>query len=154
MHSGRVSTVQEPVYVPAGHQTLSALSKTSAVALCGNGLAYVCEFLVAVITVGLSWVALLPVLLFALIAWITAGLILMRIRRASAVAAVVGLLSFIYLVVPSTRSGLLHPTVSPLHFGLLVVTFAFALVAIISGIAATVQMQHYHGSAQSAPRWL
>lgn len=61
MHSGSVSTAPEPVRTSAsaGRQSLSALSKICAVALLGNGLAYVCEYLVAIITVGLSWVALL-----------------------------------------------------------------------------------------------
>jgi plastocyanin len=129
------------------------LSKTSAVALCGYGLAYLVEYLVAIIVVGLNWVALLPVLIFTLAAWITAGLILFRVRSALIAGAVVALVTLaLYLVVPATRSGLLHPTDSPLHFGLLVVTFAFALVAIVTGIAATVQ--YSRGRSLSSPRWL
>jgi hypothetical protein len=152
MHPGRVSTSQELVHMSAGHQSLSALSKISAIALLGNGLTYVCEFLTAIIVIGLSWVELLPILIFALIAWIIAGLILMRICWAPVAGIVVGLATFIYLVVPATRSGLLHPATSPFHFGLLIVTFAFALVAIVTGIAATIQ--HSQGSAQPTPRWL
>lgn len=152
MHPGRVSTSQEPVRTLAGQPSLSALSKASAVALLGNGLAYVCEYLTAIIGVGLNWVALLPILIFAFIAWIIAGLILRRVRWAPIAGVVVGLVSFIYLGVPATRSGLLHPAGSPFHFGLLVVTFAFALIAIVTGIAAIIQLSR--GSAQSAPRWL
>jgi hypothetical protein len=152
MHPGRVSTSQEPVRVQADSQSLSTLSITCAIALLGNGLAYVCEFLSAIIMVGLSWMSLLPLLIITLMAWITAGLILMRVRWASIVGVVVSLVTPLYLIVPATRSSFLHPATSPLHFGLLVVTFAFALIASVTGIATAISSSRRSG--QSAPYWL
>lgn len=152
MPSERVSLSQKSVDKSVGPQSLSVLSKTSALALLGDGLTCIVESLVAFTTVGVSLVGLLPLLSFALIALITAGLILMRIRGAQSAGIVVGLLTFTYLIVPATRSGLLQPTTSVSHFGLLVVIFAFALVAIVTGIAA--RMQGVQGSVPSAERWL
>ncbi len=152
MHSEGVSTSQQSVYKSGAHQSVSVLSKTSAIALLGNGLTCIIEFLIAFTSVDVNWIGLLPLLIFAFITLISAGLILMHVSGTQKAGIVVSFLTFLYLNVPATRSGLLHPAASVLHFGLLVATFAFALVAIVTGIAAT--MPRFHGSAQRAPGWL
>lgn len=130
-------------------RSLSALSKTCALALLGDGLTCIVEAVVAYTTVGISLMGLTPLLTFALIALITGSLLLRHVRGAQIAGIIVGILTFSYLIVPATRSGLIQPTTSASHFGLLAVTFGFALVAIITGIAAKMQ------SGQAAtPKWL
>jgi plastocyanin len=136
---------------PPRARSLPALSKTSALALLGDGLTCIIEALVAFTTVGITLVGLLPLLSFALIALITGGLLLRGTRGAQSAGIVVGLFTFAYLLIPATRSGLLQPTTSVLHFGLLVVIFACALVAVVTGIAAKMPGQ---GSGFSSGRWL
>jgi hypothetical protein len=137
MRPASVLPTQETQHPLTQPQSLSTLSKISAIALFGNGLSYILGFLVAIITIGLSLVALLPVLFFALLTWITAFMIVRRVRGALTAGTVISLITLtLYLVVPATRSGILHPAASPLHFSLLIITLAFALVAIVTTIGA------------------
>lgn len=145
MPSENVTFVQKS----AEPQRLSALSKTSALALLGNGLTCIFEAWLAFTTVGISLMGLLPLLIFALIALIIGGLILRGSRGAQMTGIILGLVTFTYLLIPATRTGLLQPTTSVSHFGSLVVIFGCALVTIITGIAALRQ-----GSVSSPGRWL
>ncbi len=137
---------------PAGAHTLSPLSKTSALALLGDGLICILEAVVAFTTAGISLVGLLPLFSFALISILTAVLLLRGLRGSQSAAIIVGLFTFSYLLIPATRSGLLQPSVSILHFALLVLIFACALVAVMTGIAAKSSGRRV--AAASVPRWL
>lgn len=150
MPSERVTFVQ----TSAEPQALSALTKTSAFALLGNGLTCIFEAWLAFTTVGISLMGLLPLLSFALIALIAGGLILRRIRGALTAGIIISLVTFAYLLIPATRTGLLQPTTSVSHFGSLVIIFGCALVTVVTGIAARMQGPGVQGPGPSAGKWL
>jgi plastocyanin len=154
MPSERVTLAQRSTEKSAEPQTLSALSKTSALALLGNGITCIFEAWLAFTTVGISLMGLLPLLSFALIALIAGVLILRRSRGAQLAGIIIGLFTFAYLLIPATRTGLLQPTTSVSHFGSLVVIFGCALITVVTGIAARMQGQGVQGSAPSTRRWL
>jgi hypothetical protein len=120
-------SVQKP------RRKLSALEITTGLALLGLGLVFLFLFFFVWLAAG---VFLPPILAFAIVTLIVAGIIVARVRWAPGLGALVALAaSTITLVEPVTVSALLHPAVSAGHFGLLVVLFAFALIAIVAGVA-------------------
>ncbi|HEX6554521.1 MAG TPA: hypothetical protein VF026_17270 [Ktedonobacteraceae bacterium] len=141
---------QENRSVQKPHRPLSALEITTGLALLGLTLVFLFQFFFVWLVVG---VFLPPVLVFAIVTLIVAGIIVARVRWAPGLGTLVALAaSTITLAEPVTVSALLHPTVSVGHFGLLVVLFAFALIAIVAGVAATIQ--NYSSGERRAPRWL
>ena len=142
---------EKEIATQSGKPALSSVSKICAIALLGNGLTFVLEYWLAT-TAGLSVSTILPLLIVALLAWVAAGLILRGMRWAVIAGTVIGLIAFLYLAIPATRTGLLHPSLSLLHFDLLIAIFAFALLAVITGLTAT--LQGAARSPRSTPFWL
>lgn len=56
------------------------------------------------------------------------------------------------LLVPETIAALSHPAVNPGHFGTDLLGFAFALVTVTAGVAATIQ--NYGSGERRTPHWL
>ncbi len=140
----------------ASHETsvprrpLTALGRTTALALLGIALTYL--FLIVYI-----WLTgrtiVFPVLAFVIVATIAAGMVARGARWAPILGALVALaIAAITLAEPLAPSALLHPAVSPVRFGGLVIVLACVLTAIGAGVAATIQIAS--GGVQRAPHWL
>jgi plastocyanin len=95
----------------------------------------------------------LPYLISSLVTTLVAGLILMRMRLALWLGVLVVLItSSITLAETATSSTLIHPAVNPGHFGSLAFLFTFALIALVTGTAASIQ--NYRGPEPGSPGWL
>ncbi|HEU5382140.1 MAG TPA: hypothetical protein VFV38_42535 [Ktedonobacteraceae bacterium] len=118
--------------------------------LLGQAVVYLFQFLFLWLLVG---TLLLPVLAFSLVTFIASGLLMARWRWVVLFGVLVNLVtSTIILIVPETTASLLHPAADVGHFGTLVILFAFALAALVSGIAATIES--YHSLGPGILRWL
>lgn len=142
------STSQEKA--PARRGTLSALEKTTAVALFLNAAIFLFLFFFVWLVVGPF---VLPYLIFSMATTLVAGLILTRMRLAPLLGVLVVLItSSLTIAETATSSALIHPTANPGHFGSLAFLFAFALIALVTGMAASIQ--NYRGPRPGSPRWL
>lgn len=131
-------------------QKRSALGTTTVLALVGSSLTFLFQFVFIWLLVG---PLLLPVLVFAIVALLLAGLVATRGRWAPLLGVLFALAtSTILLLVPETTAALSHPAVNPGHFGTDLLGFAFALVTVIAGVAATIQ--NYGSGERRTPRWL
>jgi hypothetical protein len=114
------------------------------------GLIYLFQFLFVWLVRG---ALVLPLLVPALLALLIAALAMARIRWAPGLGALVALAPFVSsLAIPLARSTLLHPMSNLAFFSILIVQFACALIAIVSGVAAVIQnVQH---GERPTPGWL
>ena len=129
---------------------LGALGKTTALALCGMGLIYLFQFLLVWLVRG---ALVLPLLVSALLALLSAALVMARIRWAPGLGALVALAPGVStLAIPLASSTLLHPTSNLAFFSILIVQFACALIASVSGVAAAIRNAQ-HGERRT-PGWL
>jgi hypothetical protein len=138
------------VIPPSQHRHLTALGRTAALALLALALLHGVQLLII-------WQAggrvLWPLLAFLLVILLSAGLVAAGLRWAPVLGALVALLtSAIAVVQPREVSALLHPASGPGEFGLLVIMDGCALVAIVSGVAATIQ--NALPREPRTPRWL
>ena len=150
MHHLQVRTEQKKHNTPFQGKKLTALDVTTVLALLGSALIFLLFFL-------LIWLAgrtvVLPLLAFAIVALIAAGLIATGVRWAPLLGAFVALvIASIVLAVPLASSALLHPATNLFRFGVLVIQFACALTAVVAGVAATIQ--NYNKVTWGSPRWL
>jgi hypothetical protein len=128
---------QEAERPPAAGPRLGVLGKTTALALFGMGLIYLFQFLLVWLVRG---VVLLPLLVPALLALLGVALILARVRFAPGLSALVALAPFVStLTIPLASSTLLHPTSNLAFFSILIVQFACALIACVSGVSAAIR---------------
>ncbi len=129
---------------------LTALGRTTALALLSIGLVYVFEFLSFWLRGG---VKVLPVLVLALVVFLMAGLVAARIRWAPAFGALIVLVtSTITLAEPLATSALLHPALNLERFVVLVVVLVCALLALVAGVTAT--RQNYRGGTWQTLGWM
>lgn len=150
MHRVEDHPEQGALSAPKPRRKQSALGKTTVLALLGSALTYLFQFFFVWLVVG---TLLPPVLVFAIVAFILAGLVAARLRWAPLLGVLFALAtSTIMLLVPETTSALSHPAVNPGHFGTDLLGFAFALVTLLAGVAATIQ--NYGSGELRAPRWL
>src|SRR6185437_15754447 len=150
MYQEKDGTEQRDLKALSSLQKLSALDKTTVLALVGSSLTSLFQFFFIWLLIG---PLLLPVLVFALVALLLAGLVVTRVRWAPLLGVLFALAtSTILLLVPETTAALAHPAVNPGHFGTDLLGFAFALVTIIAGVAATIQNDGSKG--RHTPRWL
>lgn len=150
MHRLEDRTREKDVVGRQPPERLTALGWTTALALLGNTLVYVFQFFFLRLVLGIS---IIPVLVFALLTLLASGLVLARLRWAPLLGALVaGVITVILLFVPDTISALLHPAVDPGHFSSTLFTLAFALVAIVAGIATTIQTSRSRQAR--TPSWL
>jgi plastocyanin len=131
-------------------QPLTALGKLTVAALIGETLAFAILLLTILLATGSI---ILPLLIVAVVLLVVASIVATGVRWTPLLGALVGLGTMIggiftqqYFVYHLT-----HPAeVGPFLLSLLVC--AFAIVAICTGIGATVQ--NYRDTARQAPRWL
>jgi plastocyanin len=131
-------------------RTLTALGRTTALALLGITLIFLSLFL-------LFWVVggqvVLPVLAIVAVFAFTAAFVATGVRWASVLGSFVALAAMIFLfVLPLGGSALRHPTANVARFSELVLVYALAVIALVTGIAAAIQ--HYRSTERFAPRWL
>jgi plastocyanin len=131
-------------------RTLTALGRTTALALLGITLIFLSLFL-------LFWVVggqvVLPVLALVAVFAFTAAFVATGVRWASVLGSFVALAAMIFLfVLPLGGSALRHPTANVARFSELVLVYALAVIALVTGIAAAIQ--HYRSTERFAPRWL
>lgn len=141
---------QEAERPPVAGPRLGALGKTTALALFGMGLIYLFQFLLVWLVRG---VVVLPLLAPALLALLGVVLVMARVHWAPGLGALVALAPFVTtLAIPLASSTLLHPTSNLAFFGILLVQFACALIALVGGAAAAIQ--NAQGREQPSLRWL
>lgn len=136
-------------------RSLAPLGQATAVALLGNALAITAYLIIVLIVfqtfVSEFFVGIIPAL-------IVAGLVIGRVRWAPALgAAVVVITSTLLLTTPEIQYHLAHPGTDASSFIPEIIILAFALVVLVTGIAATFQNYRYseqERAAQRAPHWL
>ncbi len=142
-------TPQETSGAPAARRTLTALGRTTALALLGIEL--VCTSLFLVVWLA-GHVVVLPILILALVAGLVAGFIATGVRWAPIAGVLVALVAAVlFLTVPLATSTLLHPGSNVERFIEIVILFACILVVIMAGAMATIQ--NYRSGERRAPRW-
>src|SRR5712692_6664928 len=117
-------------------QQLSTLSKVTVGAL----LVDACAQFVGVVAELLNEGVNVPHLIIGIILLIVAGLAATGIRWTSLLGALVVLITTVIIVMqPTNSSALLHHGADVGHFVVMVITLVSAVVAIVAGIAATMQ---------------
>jgi hypothetical protein len=135
---------------PTSGQRLNMLLRTTALALLGIGVIYLFQFLLVWLVRG---AVVLPLLIAALVTLLGVAGILRRWPFAPGLGALVVLAPFVTaLAIPLAGSTLLHPTANLAFFGILLVQFACALIALVGG--ATAVIQNAQGREQPSSRWL
>jgi plastocyanin len=137
---------------PTGHRARSALTKVTLAALLGNALAYTAYQLFSLLSsqgfVPAFFVGSIPAVL-------AAGLVATRWRWTPAVgAALVLITSTIFFSQPLLQYHLTHPGYNPAYFIAGVVIQACALIAVVTGLSATLQNYRTRASGRPAPSWL
>jgi plastocyanin len=128
----------------------TVLSTTIALALFGIALTFLVLFL-------LFWLSgtavVLPALIISAVFAGVAGFVAIGVRWAPALGSLAALTIMVFLLrVPLAMSALLHPTTDVARFSELVIVSALAMIALVTGVAATIQ--NYRGAARRAPRRL
>jgi plastocyanin len=145
MSKVQTSSAPNASKIPAS-SGLSALGKTAAIATLGNSLIYLVD-LVLVLVFGKVFI--LPLLILGLVALVAAGIAFLRLRFAPAIAALIVLGSAIgTFAVPINQYHITHPSEAATFITDLLI-LAFAAVAVVAGIAATIQ--NYRGLERPTP---
>src|SRR5712691_4643611 len=135
---------------PTSGQRLNTLGRTTALALLGIGVIFLFQFLLVWLVRG---AVVLPLLIAALVTLLGVAALLRRWRFAPGLGALVALAPFVTaLAIPLAGSTLLHPTANLAFFGILLVQFACALIALVGG--ATAVIQNAQGREQPSSHWL
>jgi len=131
-------------------RTLTALGRTTALALLGMTLIFLFLFVLFWVTGGQ---VVLPVLAVVAVFAFTAAFVATGVRWATVLGSFLALAAMIFLfVLPLGGSALRHPTANVARFSELVLVYALAVIALVTGIAAAIQ--HYRSTERFAPRWL
>lgn len=126
---------------------LSALGRTTALATLGNALTYFVNLLL-VLVFGKAFI--LPLFILGLVTLVAAGISCLRFRLALAIGALVVLVAGIgTFTVPINQYHITHPSEGTTFIGDLLI-LAFAIVAVVAGLAAT--LQNYRSLERSTPR--
>ena len=135
MNEVQTSPAQDTPKIPTP-SGLSALGKTAAIATLGNSLAY---FVDTVLVLVFGKVFILPLLILALVTLVAAGISFLRFRFAPAIGALIVLGAAIgTFTVPINQYHITHPSEATTFITDLII-LAFAVVAVVAGIAATLQ---------------
>ena len=141
---------QEAAPAPMSGLRLNTLRRTTARALLGVGVISLFQFLLVWFVRG---AVVLPLLIAALVTLVGVAGILRRWRFAPSVGALVALAPVVtVLAIPLAGSTLLHPTANLAFFGILLVQFACALIALVGSVTAAIQ--NAQGREQPSSRWL
>ena len=126
---------------------LSALGRTTAFATLGNALTYFVNMLLVLV---LGKVLIFPLLILGLVTLVAAGISFLRFRLASGIGALVVLVAGIgTFTVPINQYHITHPSEGITFISNLLI-LAFAVVAVVAGLAATVQ--NYRSLERPTPR--
>ncbi len=137
------------VPAPLMRSVLSALAKTTALATLGTALMFFVNLLLVLI-VGKTFIA--PLLILGLVTLFASGLACLRFRLAPALAALAVLVGGISLFsVPIHQYNITHPGEAATFISDLLL-LAFAAVAVVAGLAATIQ--NYQRRERPTPRSL
>lgn len=131
-------------------QPLATLGKLTVAALIGAALAFAILLLTILLATG---AIILPLLIVAVALLVVAGIVSTGVRWTPLLGALVGLGTMIGGVF--TQQYFVYHLTHPAEVGPFLLSFlicVFAIVAIFTGIGATVQ--NYRGTARHAPRWL
>jgi plastocyanin len=143
-------TTQEPLGTPVPQRTRTVLGTTTALALLGIALTFLFLFLLFWLT---GTAVVLPALVISIVFALVAGFVATGVRWAPVLGSLVALAVMVFLLrVPLGASALQHPTADVARFSELVIMFAFAVIALVAGVAATAQ--NYRNAERRAPRWL
>ena len=149
MHQAADQVKQEDLKTPT-RRSLSVLGKVTAVALLGQAIAIAVQMLTTSLLHGTFdpgfLIFVLPVLLVA-------GFVVSRVRWAPALGSGVAfVIASLWLFAPDYQYDLTHPGGNVVDFILLVLILAFALVALVAGVGATIQ--NYRSAAPRPLPWL
>ncbi len=126
---------------------LSALARTTALATLGNALTYFVNVLLVLV---FGKALIFPLLILGLVTLVAAGISVLRFRLASAIGALVVLVAGIgTFTVPINQYHITHPSEGTTFISNLLI-LAFAVVAVVAGLAATVQ--NYRSLERPTPR--
>ena len=131
-------------------RSLSALGKVTAMALVGQALAITVQMLTTLLPPGTFdpgfFIFIIPALLVA-------GFVVSRVRWAPALGSGVAfVIAGLWLFAPDYQYDLTHPGGNVIDFILLVIIVACALVAVVSGVGATIL--NYRSAEPRTPQWL
>ncbi len=128
---------------------LSTLGKTTALATLGNALTYFVNLLLVLVA---GKALILPLLILGLVTLVAAGIACLRFRLAQGISALVVLVAGIgTFSVPINQYQITHPS-EGLTFLSTLLILAFAIVAVATGLAATIQ--NYRSRERPMPRTL
>jgi glucan phosphoethanolaminetransferase (alkaline phosphatase superfamily) len=145
MSEVQTSTVPNAPETPVS-SGLSALAKTTAIATLANSLAYFVD-LVLVLVFGKVFISAL--LILGLVTLVAAGVSFLRFRFAPAISALVVLASATgTFAVPINQYHITHPSEAA-TFIIDLIILAFAVAAVVAGIAAT--LQNYRSLERPTP---
>lgn len=152
MHQAADHVKQEDLKKPT-RRSLPVLGKVTAVALLGQAIAVTVQMLITLLPQGTFmpgfFIAIIPVVA----ALLAAGFIVSRVRWAPAlVSGVAFLTATLWLFAPDYQYDLTHPGGNVIDFILLVIILAFALVAVVAGVGATIQ--NYQSAGPRTPQGL
>jgi hypothetical protein len=141
---------QETSSKTVARRTLTVLGRTTTLALLGNALMFLFLFFVFWLT---GRQVVLPVLAIALVFVLVAGFVATGVRWVPLLGSLLALATMIFLfVLPLGGSALRHPTANVARFSELVLVYALAVIALVTGMAAAIQ--NYRSTERFAPRWL
>jgi len=141
---------QKPPGPPGSQRTRTALGITTALALSGIALTFLLLFTLFLLT---GTAVVLAALIVGIVFTCIAGFIMTGLRWASVLGSLAALIVMIFLFrVPLAVFTLQHPTSDVARFSELVIICALAVIALITGIAATVQ--NYRYVDRHTPSWL
>jgi plastocyanin len=152
MHQAADHVKQEDLKKPT-RRSLPVLGKVTAVALLGQAIAVTVQMLITLLPHGTFMPGFFIAIIPALAALLAAGFIVSRVRWAPAlVSGVAFLTATLWLFAPDYQYDLTHPGGNVIDFILLVIILAFALVAVVAGVGATIQ--NYQSAEPRTPQGL
>jgi hypothetical protein len=132
------------------HLYRTVLGTTTALSLLGIALTFLFLFLLFLLT---SRAVVLPALIIGLVFVCLAGFVATGLHWAPMLGSFAALAVMVFLLrVPLGASSLRHPTTDVARFSELVIVYALAVIALVTGVAAGIQ--NYGHAAPGAPRWL
>lgn len=143
-------TSQETLGTSVSRRTLTVLGRTTALALLGIALTFLFLFLLFWLT---GTAVVLPALVISMVFALAAGFVATGVRWAPVLGSLLALVVMVFLLrAPLGASALQRPTANVERFSELVIVYALAVIALVTGVAAAIQ--NYRSAERRAPRWL
>lgn len=143
-------TSQETLGTSVSRRTLTVLGRTTALALLGIALTFLFLFLLFWLT---GTAVVLPALVISMVFALAAGFVATGVRWAPVLGSLLALVVMVFLLrAPLGASALQRPTANVERFSELVIVYALAVIALVTGVAAAIQ--NYRSAERRAPGWL